>query len=428
MSRDQRSEDNWALLWAQQKALERRTGLAVVFCLVPDFLGATLRQYAFMLKGLETLEKRLKAKQIEFFLITGPPGKKVPEFVGRCGAKLLVCDFDPLRAKRQWKNQIASRITIPFNEVDAHNIVPCWIASDKCEYAAYTFRPKIRRLIPEFLEDFPQLSTHPFSWPSNPSMPIDWHRLRSDLACDPSVPEASWIAPGENAARTSLENFIKERLAAYDKLRNDPNQNGQSDLSPHIHFGHLSAQRAALEVRKQVGCESSQEAFLEELIVRRELSDNFCNFNEAYDQFSGFPAWAQKSLADHLADKRPYAYDLEVLEQAKTHDALWNAAQMQMVKTGKMHGYMRMYWAKKILEWSLTPQIAQQWAVYLNDRYELDGRDPNGYAGIAWSIGGVHDRAWKERPVFGKIRYMSQRGARSKFDANRYIDAMTRIT
>ena len=160
---------------------------------------------------------------------------------------------------------------------------------------------------------------------------------------------------------------------------------------------------------------------LEELIVRRELADNFTFYNTQYASFDGFPAWAKQSLNEHRKDKREYLYSLKQFEQAETHDPLWNAAQTQMINKGKMHGYMRMYWAKKILEWTPSPEEAMMIAIYLNDKYELDGRDPNGYAGIAWSIGGVHDRAWFDRPVYGKVRYMNYRGCESKFNVKEYI-------
>jgi deoxyribodipyrimidine photo-lyase len=195
-----------------------------------------------------------------------------------------------------------------------------------------------------------------------------------------------------------------------------------SHLSPYLHFGQLSAQRVALEAQGYDADIPAQEAFLEQLVVRRELSDNFCFYEPAYDRFEGLPAWARETLDRHRTDPRPYLYGLEEFEEARTHDPLWNAAQSQMVKTGYMHGYMRMYWAKKILEWTESPEEALRVAIYLNDRYELDGRDPNGYTGIAWCIGGLHDRAWGERPVFGKVRYMSAGGARRKFDAAAYID------
>jgi deoxyribodipyrimidine photo-lyase len=230
-----------------------------------------------------------------------------------------------------------------------------------------------------------------------------------------------WISSGEAKAGAAMRRFISKGLAYYGDVSNEPGAGGQSGLSPWIHFGHLSAQRIALEVRKAGATTEASGAFLEELIVRKELSDNFCFYNEDYDSVEGFPDWAVKTLNEHRNDKRPYLYSLEELEKSGIHDPYWNAAQRQMVQTGKMHGYMRMYWAKKILEWSPSPEEALKRAIYLNDRYELDGRDPNGYTGIAWSIGGVHDRAWEERLVFGKIRYMSESGLARKFDMGPYL-------
>jgi len=215
-----------------------------------------------------------------------------------------------------------------------------------------------------------------------------------------------------------LGNFLEHKLAGYERDRNDPNKDGQSGLSPYLHFGQISAQRIALEVLKSMKDAGS---FLEELIVRKELSDNYCYYNQHYDDMQGFPAWAKTSLSEHEKDRREYLYTLQELELARTHDDLWNAAQQEMLQTGKMHGYMRMYWAKKILEWTESPAAAQAAAIHQNDRYELDGRDPSGYTGIAWSLGGVHDRAWKERAIFGKVRYMSYNGAKSKFDVKTYI-------
>lgn len=227
--------------------------------------------------------------------------------------------------------------------------------------------------------------------------------------------------PGETAARVSAERFVKEGLQKYIQNRNDPNLDGQSNISPYLHFGHVAPQRVALLVNGSKIYAEAKEAFLEELIIRRELADNFCYYNENYDRFEGFPNWARKTLNDHRADKREYQYSRETFEQGKTHDELWNAAQHQMVEWGKMHGYLRMYWAKKILEWSASPEQALRTAVCLNDKYELDGRDPNGYTGIAWSMGGVHDRAWKERTVLGKVRYMSYAGCVRKFDVKQYV-------
>ena len=200
--------------------------------------------------------------------------------------------------------------------------------------------------------------------------------------------------------------------------RNDPTKPGQSNLSPYFHFGQLAPQRAALAT-PQAGEHSA--SFLEELIIRRELSDNFTYYNDRYDSFDGLAAWAQQTLNDHRNDPRDYVYSLEQWEAARIHDELWNAAQNELITTGKLHGFMRMYWAKKILEWSSSPDEALAIGIYLNDAYALDGRDPNGYVGVAWSVGGVHDRAWFERPVYGKIRYMNANGCARKFDVKSYI-------
>jgi deoxyribodipyrimidine photo-lyase len=373
-----------------------------------------------MLKGLQEVARDLDDLNLPFFLLTGEPVRELPAFVERYRIGAVVGDFSPLRLVRGWKTAVAEKIRVPLEEVDAHNVVPCWVTSPKAEYGAYTLRPKLKRLLPAFLEDFPALSRHPRGWEGEiPGIP--WKDLTATLAIDPTVPEVTWLTPGERQARAALAHFLEQKLPFYGERRNDPTQDGQSDLSPYLHFGHLAAQRVALEVEERRGLDASREAFLEELIVRRELADNFCFYQPQYDTFAGFPVWAQKTLNQHRRDKREHLYTVEALESGRTHDELWNAAQGEMVRRGKMHGYMRMYWAKKILEWTASPEEAQAAAIYLNDRYELDGRDPNGYAGIAWSIGGVHDRAWFERPVFGKIRYMSYNGCRKKFKVEAYI-------
>lgn len=417
MSRDQRVKDNWALTYAAEEAHTRKQPLLVFFALSPGFLGATLRQYDFMLRGLEEVEAKLREKDVPFYLRTGEPPHLVSAFVKEQQAGLLVTDFDPLSLKRQWKQEVLEQVACEVVEVDAHNVVPCWIASPKQEFAAYTIRPKLRKLIPEFLTEYPKTRFPTHILPE----PVDWEQLRKALTVDTNVRPTAFV-PGEAAAADTLSRFIEERLPSYEEKRNDPNEDAQSDISPYLHFGQISAQRIALCVKEAEAPKASKEAYLEELIVRRELSDNFCYYNKNYDNAEGFPDWAKKTLKEHAADPRPYLYDRRTLEAGSTHDELWNASQRQMVRTGKMHGYMRMYWAKKILEWSPTIEEALATAIYLNDRYELDGRDPNGYTGIAWSIGGVHDRAWFDRPIFGKIRYMSAGGAKGKFDVTRYCE------
>jgi deoxyribodipyrimidine photo-lyase len=419
MSRDQRVQDNWALLFSQKLAIKNNVPMCVIFSLVPDFLGATMRQYRFMLQGLQEVERNLMQKNIPFFLLTGSPEEKIPKFVADYRISALVKDFDPLRIKRQWTSAVMKKIDIPLYEVDAHNIIPCWVASPKQEFAAYTLRPKIRRLLLEFLDEYPQIRKHPVLWESAFRL-TDWdHCLQSVRVVH--IPEATWIKPGEKAAHRLLQRFIEKKLLSYPVQRNNPSADSQSNLSPYIHFGQISTQRVALEVSGAPTGRNSREPFLEELIIRRELADNFCFYNPDYDSIEGFPEWAQKTLHAHRKDKRNYIYTTDEFEGARTHDDLWNASQTEVMKRGKMHGYMRMYWAKKILEWTKSPEQAMETAIYLNDKYELDGRDPNGYAGIAWSIGGVHDRAWSDRPVFGKIRYMSYQGCKSKFDVKNYI-------
>jgi deoxyribodipyrimidine photo-lyase len=415
MSRDQRTDDNWALLYAQEQSFQRRQPLLVVFCIAKSFLAATKDHFNFMIKGLQEVNKNLQVLQIPFVFLEGEPDQMLPHFIEKVEAGLLVTDFSPLKTAKAWKAQLGKQLSIPFIEVDAHNIVPCREASDKQEYAAYTIRPKIHKKLEGFLVEFPKLEKQTF--PLSPNSIEALKSLNANIFNDHSPANPFYPESGQEAAKRHLKKFLTYGLPRYDK-RNDPNVNACSGLSPYLNFGQISAQRVALEVLKT---DIPAAELLEELIVRRELSDNFCYYNENYDHVNCFPSWARKTLEEHRKDIREYLYSLEELEHAKTHDNLWNAAQIQMVKTGSMHGYLRMYWAKKILEWTPSIEDALSHAITLNDKYQLDGRDPNGYAGIAWSIGGIHDRAWAERHIFGKIRYMAYDGCKRKFDINQYI-------
>ena len=417
LHRDLRARHNWGLIHARQEALRRRTAVAAVFCLDPAFPGATLRSYDFLLAGLEETAETLRQENIPLILLTGDPPGEVDTLCRQVQPALVVTDFDPLHVKRHWLQSLVN-MGWPIHEVDSRNIVPCWLASPQNEYAARTFRPKIHRQLPTFLRHFPELSPHPHSWSGLPPGKA-FTELRAALPVDNTVQPVTWLQPGESAAWQMLDRFLAEKLSKYPR-RNDPTLDATSKLSPYLHFGMISAQAIMLTIRERRLQGEEIDAFTEELIVRRELSDNFCLYTPDYDQVSSFPIWARQSLELHLRDRRPYLYNDEEFEQGLTHDALWNAAQRQMVSTGRMPGYLRMYWAKKILEWSKEPSRALRLAIRLNDRYALDGRDSNGYAGIAWSIGGVHDRAWPERPIFGKVRYMNEAGARRKFDVERY--------
>ncbi|MFZ1626716.1 MAG: deoxyribodipyrimidine photo-lyase [Candidatus Moraniibacteriota bacterium] len=453
MNREIRTKDNWALLYAQELALEKKVPLIVVYNLVLGFLGGGYRQWSFKIGGLKEVEATLAKKNTSFFLVVdrgeaGDSSKGLLDFFTSVKAGAVVTDFSPIRTQMQWVKEIKKNISCAFQMIDAHNIVPVWAASPKEEWAAYTLRPKLHRLLPKYLEEFPRLRKHPHTF-TDVLPDIDWQALLNDPKVDRSVTETAFI-PGEAAARQSLGRFLDIRMNSYGTNRNNPPAEAQSDLSPYFHYGMLAPARAALEVVARVGKPVEEvlhaaknkakvddkvdltpidhaSAFLEELIVRRELADNFCFYNNSYDSVDVFADWAKKTIAKTRTDKREYVYGLKEFEQGKTHDPIWNAAQMEMVKSGKMHDYLRMYWAKKILEWTASPEEAMRVAIALNDKYELDGRDPNGYAGIAWSIGGVHDRAWFFRAVFGTIRYMARSGCEKKLDVVTYIERWTRV-
>ncbi len=420
MQRDQRINDNWALVHAINEANNRNENVIVIFIIPNKFLDATLRQYYFIIEGLKEVEINLSKLNIPFFVTLGNPTTEIPKFVKKFNASLLVSDFNPLNIIKEWNEKIRAKINIAFHQVDTHNIVPIWEASDKLEFAAYTIRPKINKQLPEFLVEFPKIKKMNPSKIISPK--INWEEIYNLLKVDKNVKPVSNFVPGNKAANKVLKNFIENKLHNYAEERNDPNKNVLSNISPYLHFGQISAQRIAL-ILNIFQNDESVNSFLEELIIRRELADNFCYYNFNYDNFEGFPNWAKVSLGIHRDDKREYIYSVTDFESARTHDDLWNAAQTEMVEKGKMHGFMRMYWAKKLLEWTESPEQALAFGIYLNDKYELDGTDPNGYAGLAWSIGGVHDRAWSERSVYGKVRYMNYNGCKRKFDVKGYINS-----
>lgn len=427
MNREIRVNDNWSLIYASEIAQKNNTFLIVTYNLDPSFLGGGLRQLMFKIQGLKEVEKVLAEKNIPFFITDGKNTEEdILNLIKKHELGAIVTDFYPLKISRNWVNNILKKINIPFFEVDSHNIVPCWIASPKQEFGAYTIRPKINKLLNEFLDDFPKIKLQSYKIEGN-FKSINWDEIINKSKVDKLIGEITWIKGGESESKKVFKQFLELKFSTFAEKRNDPMENVSSDISPYLHYGMISAQRVALEIYRFDNHIKSQESFLEELIIRKELSDNFCFYNKNYDSFEGFPNWAKETLNSHRKDVRDYIYE-EQFEFAKTHDELWNAAQMQMVKTGKMHGYMRMYWAKKILEWTRSPEEALKIAIYLNDKYELDGRDPNGYAGIAWSIGGLHDRAWFERSVYGKIRYMNYNGCKSKFNVKAYIEKIKNMT
>ena len=420
MVRDKRVNDNWALIEAQKIALDNNVPLKVCFNINNNYPEANIRQYQFLFEGLREVQETLDKLLINFYLLIGPTHVKLPEFIEKNNVGCVITDFSPLKVYRNRLKKVLAITEIPFSQVDTHNIIPAWIASDKKEFAAYTIRPKIKKLLPDYLTEIPKIKKHSVK-SDDVVEKILWEKVLKSMNLDHSVDSVDWINPGEKSAKDLLKK-IKSGLVNYSEQRNDPNLDKLSNMSPFFHYGHIAPQRVALEIKNSNLPLEDKDAYLEEMIIRRELADNFCHYERNYDQFEGFHAWAQKTLNEHRNDEREFVYSPEEFEYSETHDDLWNAAQDEMKIKGKMHGFMRMYWAKKILEWSPSPEIAQQTAIELNDKYQIDGRDPNGYTGIAWSIGGIHDRAWFERPVFGKIRFMNYNGCKRKFNVQTYIE------
>ncbi|MBN1350927.1 deoxyribodipyrimidine photo-lyase [candidate division KSB1 bacterium] len=418
MQQAQRTEYNHALEHAINLADQRQKPLIVFFGITDNFPEANERHYYFMLQGLRDIQCALAERKIKLVV------RKISPELGAIelsrNADLVVADRGYLKIQRAWRKHVADRIDCRLVQVESDVIVPVEIASLKEEYAAATLRPKIHRKLQQYLvplaEKTPAFSSLRLTQASFPIESID--DVLAQLEIDKSVARTTFFTGGTAAAKTCLDSFIARKLAHYGNLRNDPSKAYVSDMSPYLHFGQISPLYIALKVAEIQN--DSTDDYLEELIVRRELSMNFCHYNENYDRFDCLPEWAKRTLHEHRKDARQTIYTTEEFENAATHDPYWNAAQKEMVLTGKMHGYMRMYWGKKILEWTRAPEEAYQIALYLNNKYELDGRDPNGFTGVAWCFG-KHDRAWFERPIFGKVRYMNANGLRRKFDADAYV-------
>ncbi len=418
MQASQRERYNHALEFAIQRANEAGKPLLVAFGLTGDYPAGNARHYRFMLAGLAETQAALAERDIRMVVQIGQP----PEVAARLArdAAEVVTDRGYLRHQVAWRADLADRLSVPLTEVESDVVVPVQTASDKAEYAARTIRPKIHRHLDAFLVEMHRRRVDHSSMDlSAESVDLaDPDTVLGELGVDASVPPVPDHPGGPAEADRRLQRFLRSGLADYDSARNDPNLDGLSGLSPYLHFGQISPVRIASAVRSAGG--EGAEAFLEELVVRRELAINFVWYTDNYDRFDALPDWARKTLAAHADDPRQHLYTPEQLERADTHDPYWNAAQREMVLTGKMHGYMRMYWGKKVLQWSPSPAEAHRRLVWLNDRYELDGRDPNGYANILWCFG-LHDRPWQQREVFGTVRYMNDRGLRRKFDADAYV-------
>ncbi|MHC5033710.1 MAG: deoxyribodipyrimidine photo-lyase [Planctomycetota bacterium] len=427
MQQSQRAKCNHALEHAIRRANDLGLPCVAVFGITQRFPEAQERHYAFMLEGLRETKSELAARGVQLVVRLQPPADAAIDMAE--GAALLVADCGYLRVQRGWRSRVASRVKCPMEQVEADVVVPVQTVSSKEQYAARTIRPRIEEHLERFLVALEQ------TLPTRDSLGLRFRgtelgRIDHMLSRLRIGRQARWVDSfhgGTCEAERRLADFAARKLHNFASGRNDPAQDFASHMSPYLHFGQISPLQIALAVSASRRAHApNKQAYLEELIVRRELSMNFCQFNARYDEFDALPDWAVKTLREHAPDKRPYRYSQRQLERAETHDPYWSAAQREMLLTGKMHGYMRMYWGKKIIEWTADPRDAFRIALRMNNRYELDGRDPNSFAGVAWCFG-KHDRPWRERDVFGTVRYMSDRGLERKFDMDAYVSRVEEL-
>lgn len=428
MQQSQREAHNPALEYAVKTANRLDLPVVVAFVLMQSYPEANERHFAFMLQGLEEVARGLKGRGIAFLVRRGDATKVVVELAQR--AAVLVCDRGYLRHQRNWRKTVSRLARCQVVQVEGDVVVPAELVSDHAEYAARTIRPKILRHRDSFLRPLARtrlrrpLASCGLRGDFDPSNAT---KLLAKLDIDRSVREVARFKGGTTQARKHLNRFTKRGLVEYAEARNDPAEPRCAALSPYLHFGQISPVEAARRVAATESCsEADREAFLEQLIVRRELSINYVLHEPRFDSYSALPEWARRTLREHEGDQRPYRYARSQLEKASTHDLYWNAAMLEMLKTGYMHNYMRMYWGKKIIEWSRSPQQAYRTIIELNNKYFIDGRDPNSYASVAWLFG-LHDRPWTERDIFGKIRYMNAAGLERKFDIRRYVRWATEL-
>lgn len=426
MSRDQRAQNNYALQLAQACAQKQQLPLVVFFILYQRSNRRSREHITFMLEGLNELHKKLLEYGIPCIVQPYKNKNDVLARINKLDPYAIYADMNPLkRAKNRikWLSQSTNALV---QVVDAHNIVPVWVASEKQEYAARTIRPKLYRQFDSFL-----VPAKPITRQAYPHRLVKKDELKAPTSFIDTVEyQKSGIThaftSGEKAAQRALNDFIDKRLRGYATNRNNPNVDGLSNLSPYLHFGQLSSMDVVLRAQEALQADSKLQqdvdALIEEIFIRKELSDNYCYYNKQYDSIEGAPDWAKTTLEAHKQDPREFIYSKAQFEHAQTHDDAWNAAQIELTRTGKMHGYMRMYWAKKVLEWSDNPADAHSLLCYMNDFYSLDGGDPNGYVGILWAVAGLHDRPWQERPVYGTIRSMVYAGLQRKFDVQQYVD------
>jgi len=424
-----RASHNYALNFAIQMANERHLSLVVYEGLTFSYPWANDRFHTFILEGVAEKYDEFSARGIRYIFYlqrNQRDSRQVVPQLAREAALVVTDDYPCFIIPRH--NERISQLDLPVYTVDANGMVPL-AALPKEEYAAYTIRPKINRLLP----DLPRVVNTPHVDVPKPELDVDCPEttvsaenipeLVSQCDLDHSVKPSDRYRGGTKAARQRLNHFAQNILPHYDKTQKEPSVDGVSRLSPYLHFGFISIQEVVAAVEEAKAPKPAKAAFLEQAIVRRELSFNFTRHNPHYDSLQSLPAWALQTMRDHARDERPELLDAEKIEAAETYDELWNAAQRELVSTGHLHNYVRMLWGKRVIEWQRSYEMAFELLVHLNNKYALDGRDPNSYAGILWCFG-KHDRPWFDREIFGAIRYMTSQSMAKKFNARRYMGSV----
>ncbi len=424
---NRRLDSNHAFSFAARLANQKSLPLLVYEALTCSHPWANDRFHTFILEGIAENSKRaaqLGAGYIFYYRAKMSDANDVLYKLARKAHAVVTDDF-PIYLPVTFNSRVADRIAVPYYVVDASCIVPM-ATIGKQQYAAYTIRPKIQKLLPEFLQPVPAVKltkrwTGEISRFHTEVMPEKIPELVRQSDIDHTVPPSTEFRGGRSEAKKRLKQFLDHNLVRYARRNREPSAKATSQLSPYLHFGSISSVEIALAVHdyaeehKLIAAE-----FLEQLIVRRELAFNFARYGPPPEKISSLPDWAQATLSRHANDRRDPLYTREPFDSASTHDELWNACQRELLRDGIIHGYYRMYWGKKIIEWSPTAQDALDTMIYLNDRYALDGRDPNTYTNILWCLG-LHDRPWTERPIFGMVRYMSLDGMKRKTDVDAYL-------
>lgn len=420
MQQSQREACNPALEVAITAANRLGLPLLVGFGLMEDFPEANARHYAFMLEGLRDVAERLRARGIAFVVRIGAPDRVAIGLARR--AALVVCDHGYLRIQKKWRAHVAQAAGRRVLRVEGDVVVPVGLAASGAQIGARTLRPRLavhqERFLSALRRQRPRVSAEALQVASDVSLD-DVAHLLVKLHVDGSVAPVSALTGGYSQARRRLDGFVRGGLRGYAAARAQLRHPHVSMLSPYLHFGQISPVEIALAVRDADAPRADRDSYLEELVVRRELAANFVDNTLEYDRYTSLPGWAQRTLALHARDRRAVVYGYEELVQACTHDPYWNAATREMLSTGYMQNHMRMYWGKKVLEWSESPQAGYAQLLRLNNTYFLDGRDASSFANVGW-VFGLHDRPWPERPVFGNVRYMNAAGLKRKTDIEDY--------